>query len=158
ADQAALGVPIAWRKRLVGTLAVTAPPPRRFTADDVDLASLYADYAAIAIHETRQPEQENERNVRLQLLAPVGRTVRAGLQLDALCDSAVEVIHQLMGYPNVSIGLLDPLDLQTIVVKHHGGGFRGVMPGERRIHASQGVMGAAVRERRLQRSHDVTRD
>ena len=158
ANQTALGVPIVWRNRLIGTLAVTASPPRRFTADDVALASLYADFAAIAIHEASQLQQESERNMRLQLLARIGQTFAAGLQLDALCDSAVEVIHQLMGYPNVSIGLLDPLDPQTIVVKHHGGGFRNLVPGERRISVSQGVMGAAVRERRIQRSHDVTRD
>jgi signal transduction histidine kinase len=157
ADQAGLGVPITWRNRLIGTMAMTAPAPRRFTADDVALASLYAGYAAIAIHESRQHHQEMERNTRLQLLARIGRTFAAGLQLDALCESAVEVIHQLMGYPNVSIGLLDSLDPQTIVLKHHGGGFRGVVP-ERRIHVSQGVMGAAVRERRIQRSNDVTRD
>jgi signal transduction histidine kinase len=158
AEHAALAVPIFWRDQLVGTLAMTAAPPKRFRQDDVNLAMHFACHAAIAIHEARQNELESERNSRLDLLARIGRTFAAGLQLDALCESAVEVIHQLMGFPNVGLGLVDPLDPETIVVRHHGGGYRDAVPGERRFHVSQGVMGAAVRERRLQRLIDVTRD
>ena len=157
ADHAALGVPIFWGDQLVGTLAMTAAPPRRFCAADVELASQFASHAAIAIQYARLSALESERNSRLDLLARIGRTFAAGLQLDALCENAVEVIHQLMGYPNVGLGLVDALDPDMIVIRHHGGGFRDVVP-EQRFHVSQGVMGAAIRERRLQRVVDVHRD
>src|SRR5438132_1212372 len=157
-DRSVLGVPIFWRDALIGTLGIAARPPRRFVASDAQLISLYACHAAIAIQNARQNELESERNSRLDLLARIGRTFAAGLQLDALCENAVEVIHQLMGYPNVGLGLIDPLDPSTIVTRHHGGGFRNAVQGEQRFHVSQGVVGAAVRERRLQRVVDVARD
>ena len=158
ADQAALGVPIFWRESVVGSLGITAPAPRRFAAADAERASLFSCHAAIAIQNARQGVLDSRRNMRLDLLARIGRTFAAGLQLDALCENAVEVIHQLLGYPNVGLGLIDPSDPQVIVTRHHGGGFRDSVQGEQRFHISQGVMGAAVRERRLQRVVDVKHD
>ena len=55
-----------------------------------------------------------------------------------------------MGFPNVGLGLIDPRDPETIVIRHLGGGFRRPLPYERRISITQGIMGAAARERRVQ--------
>jgi len=157
-DRAVIGVPILWHDRLIGTFGIGAPPPRRFTDHDIEILTLFARHAAIAIQNARQYHREALRNERLALLARVGRNITAALDLDTLCEHAVQLIHELLGYPYVAIGLLEPEDPHTIVIRHRGGHNRDRVSGEHRFHISQGVMGAAVREGRIQMVDDVRRD
>src|SRR5262245_26477999 len=155
---AVLGVPILWGDELIGSFGLAAPPPRRFDSEDVQILSLYARHAAVAIQNARSYQREAERVERLELLARMGRSFATDLDLDTLCSNAVEMIHEYMGFPNVGLGLIEPRDPETIVIRHLGGGFRRPLPYERRIPISQGIMGAAARERRLQMVQDVRHD
>jgi signal transduction histidine kinase len=155
---AILGVPIFWRDQFIGSFGISAAPPRRFDANDVEILTIYSRHAAIAIENARQYQRETARNEEFSLLAGMGHALSADLDLDTLCANAVQMIHEHMGYPNVGLGLIEPEAPETIVIRHLGGGFQRFAPYERRIHISQGIMGAAVRERRAQLVHDVRQD
>jgi len=52
-----VGVPVIWMDEFLGVLDVFAEPPRKFERADADLLSLFANQAAIAIHNAQQYEQ-----------------------------------------------------------------------------------------------------
>lgn len=52
-DHAVVGVPIFWHDRLIGFFGIGAEPPRRFGENDVEMLSLFARHAAIAIENAR---------------------------------------------------------------------------------------------------------
>jgi signal transduction histidine kinase len=158
ADRPVIGAPIFWKDDLLGTIGAAGTAPKRFDQSDIDTLVLYARAMAIGIRHVWHHELEEKRQNRTALMSRISRSFAAGVDLHALCENAVRVIHELMGYPNVGLGLIDAADPDTIVGRYHGGAFRHLVQGEQRFHVSQGVIGAAVRERRLQRVVDVEKD
>ena len=65
--------------------------------------------AANGIPCARRYELEQLRTERLAIIARVGRIITAGLELNELLQTAADAIHQLLGYTNIAIPLLDPL-------------------------------------------------
>ena len=59
-NSAALGVPIRWGVEFLGTLSVWNAPPRPFSPADVELLSMFATHAAIAIRNSQQYEASRE--------------------------------------------------------------------------------------------------
>lgn len=155
---AVVAVPILWRERLLGFFGVGGEPPRRFDEADVQTLALFARHAAIAIENARRYQWELRRTERLALIARIGHIITADLALDDLLDRAAEAIHELLGYPNVDIPLVHPRDPETLVVRARGGAYKRHIAGEDRLPISQGIMGAAVRERKVQLVNDVAGD
>jgi GAF domain-containing protein len=158
ADHAVIGVPIWWAGQLIGYFGLGSPPPRRFVDDEIETLALFARHAAIAIENARRYERERRRTEQLALIARIGRTLTADLPLDELLQSAADAIHELLGYPNVAIPLIDPHDPTTLVIQFFGGAYRTVVGGLHRQPISEGIMGEAVRTRQLQLINDVTSD
>ncbi|MEM7051799.1 MAG: GAF domain-containing protein [Acidobacteriota bacterium] len=158
AENAVLGVPIFWHGDLIGFFGIGAQPPRRFDRSDVDILSLFARHAAVAIVNAERYQREKERAERLDLLAQVARIIAAGLDLDDLLDNAAEAIHRLLGYANVAIPVIDPAEPETLVLRAVGGSYRNLIQEVYRLPVAQGIMGAAVRERRTMLVQDVHRD
>ncbi|HEY3230700.1 MAG TPA: GAF domain-containing protein, partial [Roseiflexaceae bacterium] len=119
---------------------------------------LFARHAAIAIDNARRYELERRRTEQLTLIARIGRVLIADLPLDELLQSAADVIHELLGYPNVGIPLIDPADPLTLVARTFGGQYRSIAHGEYRLPISAGIIGAAARTRQVQLVNDVTAD
>ncbi|HEX6737536.1 MAG TPA: GAF domain-containing protein [Vicinamibacteria bacterium] len=157
ADHAVVAVPLQWRGRLLGFFGVGSPPPRRFGPEDVEALTLFGRHAAIAIENARLYALERRRSERLALLARVGQIITSDLELHELLDRAADTIHELLGYPNVDIPLLDP-NGRELVIRARGGRIKELISREDRIPIAQGIMGAAVRERRAQLVNDVAAD
>ena len=155
---AVVAVPILWRERLLGFFGVGGEAPRRFDEADVQTLALFARHAAIAIENARRYQWEQRRTERLALIARIGHIITADLALDDLLDRAAEAIHELLGYPNVDIPLVHPRDPETLVVRARGGAYKRHIAGEDRLPITQGIMGAAVRERRVQLVNDISKD
>jgi signal transduction histidine kinase len=155
---AVVAVPILWGERLLGFFGLGAPAPRRFDASNVETLALLARHAAIAIENARRYEWEQRRTERLALIARIGHIITADLALDDLLDRAAEAIHELLGYPNVDIPLVHPRDPDTLVVRARGGQYKRAIEHEDRLPIATGIMGAAVRERRVQLVNDVASD
>lgn len=60
ADHAVIGVPIVWRERLIGFFGIGAQPPRRFRPSDVEMLTLFARHAAVAINNAQLFEQAQQ--------------------------------------------------------------------------------------------------
>lgn len=157
-DDAVVGVPIVWRGRLTGVFGLGARAPRRFDAEDVRVLGLLARHTAVAIENARLYAREQRRSERLALIARVGRIITAGLDLDQILQRAADAIHEVLGYPNVDVPLVDPLDPETLCVRVRGGRYKELIAHEDRLPVTTGIMGAAVRERRAQLVNDVAAD
>jgi signal transduction histidine kinase len=88
----------------------------------------------------------------------VGRIIASDLKLFDMLQKTADAIHELLGYPNVDLPLLDERDPETLVVRIRGGSYKERIHHEDRIAITRGVMGAAVRERKTQVVNDVAAD
>jgi signal transduction histidine kinase len=180
-NDAILGMPIVWRGTMIGFFGIgrspktvhamgqrrgraansrAAAPPRarRFTQADVAALTEFARHAAIAIHNARTYELEQHRNERLRVISRIGGIITSDLRLSDLLKKAADAVHELLGYPNVAIALIDPEDPETLVLDTLGGHYRSIIHGEYRFPIDQGIMGAAVRARETMLVNDVLSD
>jgi signal transduction histidine kinase len=162
-----IGMPIVWLGRMVGFFGIgidieqaacEGRTSRRFTTKDLDSLAMFARYAAIAIQNARRYEREQQRAERIALIARIGHIVAAHLDLQDLLQRTADAIHELLGYPNVAIPLLDPADPSTLVLKTVGGFYKDIVKGEYRIPIAEGIMGAAARTRQIVLVNDVSQD
>ncbi len=167
AENAVLGMPIVSRGEMIGFFGIGTSPrrgsgevdrARPFTREDVATLTLFARHAAVAIDNARQYAREQARTERLALIARIGQIITADLRLSDLLERAADAIHELLGYPNVAIPLLDPGGRSELVLRTVGGHYKEIVRGEYRIPLERGIMGAAARERRTQLVNDVHAD
>lgn len=168
-DNAVIGVPIRWRGEMIGVVGVgTAPRPagrpgghrraRPLGVGDIDALTLFARHAAIAIVNARRYQEERQRSERFALVARVARLVTTHLHLDDLLRGAADAIHEILGFPNTGIALIDPEDPRTLVIRTVGGHFKTLIEGEHRIPITVGLMGVAARTRQVVLVNDVAND
>jgi signal transduction histidine kinase len=180
-NDAILGMPIVWRGSMIGFFGIgrsPKPPKRkaragkgsrrsrpsirprakRFTQSDVGALAEFARHAAIAIQNARAYELEQQRTERLRVITRVGGIITSDLRLSDMLKKAADAVHELLGYPNVAIALIDPDDASTLVLDTLGGHYRSIIHGEYRFPIDQGIMGAAVRARETVLVNDVLAD
>lgn len=181
-NDAILGMPIVWRGAMIGFFGIgrSPKPPqqtrarsrrsasparkaaltraRRFTQTDVTALGEFARHAAIAIQNARTYELEQQRTERLRVITRVGGIITSDLRLSDLLKKAADAVHELLGYPNVAIALIDPEDPQTLVLDTLGGHYRAIIHGEYQFSIDQGIMGAAARTRETVLVNDVLAD
>jgi signal transduction histidine kinase len=157
ADHCVIGMPIEWRGRMIGFLGVGGPGGR-LGAREVETLALFARPAAIAIANAWRYEDERQRADRMALVARVARLVTADLRLEELLQRAADAIHELLGFPNLAIPLIDPEQPGILVLSVKGGHYKPRIPGEYRIPITTGLMGEAARTRRTVLVNDVTAD
>jgi signal transduction histidine kinase len=167
-ENAVIGVPISWRGRVIGVFGLGRAPrppadgrlprPRPFTRGELGTLAAFARHAAIAIVNAREYQSVKRRTERLALIARVGQLITSHVRLDDLLATAADALHDLLGYQNVAIPLLLAEEPEVLVLHAFGGHYRQILRGEYRIPVRTGIMGAAVRERRVQLVNDVQRD
>jgi signal transduction histidine kinase len=165
-ENAVIGMPIVWHGRMIGFFGIgtdgSAAPSRRrkrrFTPDDVDTLALFARHAAVAIENARRYTWEQQRTERLARIARVGQIITSDLRLDDVLQSAADAIHELLGYQNIAIPLVEPQCPDTLVLTTVGGHYKRFVRGQYRIPLSEGIMGAAARERQVVLCNDVEND
>ena len=91
-DMTVIGVPIVWRGRLVGVFGLGSPPPRTFTAQDVETLSLFAKHAAIAIENARLFEGMQSALDEMQLLYETGRRINTALTMEDVVAAYLEQV------------------------------------------------------------------
>jgi signal transduction histidine kinase len=164
AQHAVLGVPIRWGREVVGVFGVGRSKERpghgvpSFGPRDIKRLETFARYASLAIHIARTAQNERQRAARLALISRVGRLITADLRVDDLLQTAADALHELLGYPNIAIPLLDRGPPEVLVVGTVGGFYKNVVRGEFRLPLTTGIMGAAARTRRIVLVNDVTTD
>jgi two-component system NarL family sensor kinase len=95
---------------------------------------------------------------RLRLVARIAARMHEETTLDALLQGTADAIHDMLGYPNVDIPMLDPEEPFTLVVTVRGGHYKRAIRQVDRIPVDRGVMGSAVRSRRTELVNDLSVD
>jgi two-component system, NarL family, sensor kinase len=95
---------------------------------------------------------------RLRLIARLAAGMHEAKPLDVLLQDTADAIHDVLGFPNVDIPLLDPDDPFTLVVQVRGGHYKQAIRQVDRIPLGRGIMAAAVRSRRTELVNDVRVD
>lgn len=158
ADNEVIGMPITWKGELSGFFGIGVAPPKRLPDGALQTLELFARHAGIAIENARRYERARRRTARFELVARVAQIINAGSELKSMLQQAADAIHDVLEFPNVDIPLIDPLDPEVLVVEIRGGGYKREIQGVDRLSIHEGVMGAAVRERRAQLVTDVYGD
>jgi len=164
ARHSVIGVPIRWGREVIGVFGMGRSKERhgggvpQFGARDTKRLETFARYASLAIHIARTAQNERQRAARLALISRVGRLITADLRVDELLQTAADALHELLGYPNIAIPLLDRGPPEVLVVGTVGGHYKSVVRGEYRLPLTTGIMGAAARTRRILLVNDVTHD
>jgi signal transduction histidine kinase len=156
-NHSVIGMPIQWHGRTIGFLGV-GTGTGLLGAEEVETLALFARPAAIAIANAQRYQDERQRGDRMTLVARVARLVTADLHLDELLQRAADAIHELLGFPNLAIPLIDPEQPGMLVLTVKGGHYKQLIPGEYRIPITQGLMGEAARTRRSVLVNDVASD
>lgn len=95
---------------------------------------------------------------RLKLLARIASRMHEELSLEALLQGTADAMHEMLGYPNVDIPMLDSEQPDTLVIRFRGGHYKRTIQHTDRIPISRGIMGSAVRLRRTEWVNDLSRD
>ena len=181
-NDAILGMPIVWRDAMIGFFGIGRSPKtvpatrgrgtrskasatstrrtaaRRFTQSDGAALGEFARHAAIAIQNARAYEVEQQRAERLRIITRIGAIITSDLRLRDLLKKAADAVHELLGYPNVAIALIDPEDPHTLILDTLGGHYRSIIHGEYQFPTDQGIMGAAARTKETVLVNDVLAD
>jgi PAS domain S-box-containing protein len=118
--RSALAAAIIVENEVIGFLHLESARPGAFTEDDGERLQVFADQAAVAIHNARLYESER-RQLRLsQTLQEVGALLTAQMSLEDVLDRILDLLAQVVSFDSVSIQLLDETGRLGMVV---GRGF-----------------------------------
>jgi len=118
---AILMVPMIWQGRVIGMISVLNDVERCFTRADLELLTLFANHAAIAVENARMYEQAQQeiaereraeetlrrRNRELALLNRAGQAFNSILDLDQVLVTVLEEVCRLLGVVASSVWLID---------------------------------------------------
>ncbi len=103
----AIAVPLLGRRGVIGVLTLSHEQPRHFNADHVSLLQAIASQAAIAIENAQLHAVELRRVKELVALNELTREINRFTHSAELFDHVPELLQQTMGYPAVSLWLIE---------------------------------------------------
>jgi len=137
-----LGVPICWGEQFLGVLNARADrPDRDFSDHDVQLATLLASQAAIAIHNARLYETVQRHMAELEALHRVSLDITVQLDLTRLLETLAANALQILEAASGGIYLYRPEhdDLEWVVAVGPG-----VAPVGSRLKRGEGLAGRVM--------------
>ena len=153
-----IGMPIVRHGELIGVFGIGVWPPKTLGDAEQSLLEHFARHAAVAIVNARRYSDEQRRAARFAMIARVAGLIASESELDQLLQRAADAIHELLGFASVDIPLIEPPDLQMLVVRTRGGEYKKRIHHVDRLSIESGIMGAAARTRRAQLVNDVSAD
>jgi len=116
-----LGVPVAYKGRIIGNLYLTDKlGGEEFSQEDQEAATLFASQAATAIENARLYEEERRRADEWKALFQLGGQVASSLDLHLLFATIVERAQQLLGTDVAMLSLLSPDGKDLVVTASTG--------------------------------------
>jgi GAF domain-containing protein/anti-sigma regulatory factor (Ser/Thr protein kinase) len=157
-ENAIIGVPILWRNQIIGAFGLGSPPPRQFTDQDVEVLSLFARHAAIAIINAKLFESQRQRTQRSAIINQIGQQISSSLDIHLILETAVQSLNAYFDGANVALLLLDPEDQETMVLRARSGVDHLTAPSEYRQSIHVGIIGEAARTRQTLLVADARND
>jgi GAF domain-containing protein len=96
-------VPIMVRGQMIGTLAISAPKERNFSADEIDIIRAAAERTAIAAENARLLEDSQNRVIKEQTISSITSKIGASVNLHNILQTAVEEIGRIIPGSEVAI-------------------------------------------------------
>ncbi len=151
-----LAVPLIVKNRVIGVIDLQAEQVGYFQPDDLRLLELTASRVAQAIENARLYTRVARQAQTLAVLNEIAREVTSILDLDPLLERIGELLRRIIDYQMFSILLLNEREqvLETQYAVRFG---HPVLPSEK-VPLDRGLVGTAVRERRLIHTGDVRKD
>ncbi len=104
-----MGVPLKWEDQVIGVLdVIDTNPARTFSQEDEWLLSLFANQAAIALHNARLFADLEQRVIQLDALRRIGQAVDLRQNLDDLLALIYEQTKRVMEADNFYVALYNP--------------------------------------------------
>jgi signal transduction histidine kinase len=158
AGQHMAAAPARWEGRLLGFVAIGMPAGSEPDSLTIERLALLARIAAVAIEHHRRRREVDRRTRRFELIARIASVVQHDLDLHVTLQRAADAIHEILGFPNVDIPLIDPANPGILVVHTRGGSYKDAIHFDDRLPIASGIMGAAASERRVQLVNDAQAD
>ncbi|MDH4138360.1 MAG: GAF domain-containing protein, partial [Anaerolineae bacterium] len=139
---AVLEVPLKWQNRTIGVLAIDADAQQRtFNQNDLWLATLFANQAAVAIENARIYEEKRKRVSQLRLIGGVIQKIASILNLDELLYPVAHLIGDTFRYYYTSI-LLVETNTNELLLKAVAGPYIETLVDRLRLKIGQeGIVG-----------------
>lgn len=103
-----LSAPLFWREEVTGVIHILHnTETNRFKQDDLTLLTLFANQAAIALHNAQLYSDAQQRSRRIALLNEITQAAISAPDLDAMLRSLVERLSKLFEADGVSIDIWD---------------------------------------------------
>jgi GAF domain-containing protein/response regulator RpfG family c-di-GMP phosphodiesterase len=166
---AVLSAPMIWQGQVTGVIHVRHDvESRRFTQADLELLTLFANHAAIAVEsarlyekalkeitERKQAEEAlRQRASQLALLNEIGRQVAALLDLDQVLDRAAHLVQERFGFHHVGL-FTQAAGEDRLVMRGRAGEFAPLFPPDHSVALGQGVVGWVGRHGQTMLANDV---
>jgi two-component system, NtrC family, sensor histidine kinase KinB len=152
-----LALPLEAKKRLMGLMEIyDKNPNRNFSADDIQLCQILATQTSLAIERAQLFEETRRRLSEVSTLYTMAQNISGSLDLQAVLDSIVVSLRQVIGCRGCCIFLLDPTE-QKLEIK----AADGLKPEWRQmatLNIGEGAAGTAVAQKRTIYIPDTRQD
>jgi phosphoserine phosphatase RsbU/P len=152
-----LAVPLIVKNRVIGVIDLQSEQVGYFQPEHLRLLELTASRVAQAIENARLYTRVARQAQTLAVLNEIAREVTSILDLDPLLERIGELLRRLIDYQMFSILLLNERD-QELEIQYSVRFGHPVSPAAEKVPMDRGLVGTAVRERRLVHAGDVRKD
>jgi two-component system NtrC family sensor kinase len=151
-------VPLVTREEIIGLMGLDyTTPGRRFSTQQVDLATTIGRQVAMAIENARLYSRQRRRALQLTVINEVGRRATSSLDLETLLRETASAIREGFNYDFVSILLSDETAGEVVQRAESGRAEHMHVPEYSQV-VEEGLIGWAVRHRRAIVVNDVSGD
>ena len=91
-QDAVIGLPISWRGRMIGFFGIGAAPPRTFSEQDIELLTLLARHAAIAITNAQLYTQAQQSLNETRLLYATSQRISNAMDVEGVIEAYLEQV------------------------------------------------------------------
>jgi sigma-B regulation protein RsbU (phosphoserine phosphatase) len=152
-----LAVPLIVKNRVIGVIDLQSEQVGYFQTEHLRLLELTASRVAQAIENARLYTRVARQAQTLAVLNEIAREVTSILDLDPLLERIGELLRRLIDYQMFSILLLNERE-QVLEIQYSVRFGHPVSTPAEKVPIDRGLVGTAVRERRLVHAGDVRKD
>jgi GAF domain-containing protein len=151
-----MGAPIVVRDRFVAVLDVAKAEPHSFTAQDLHYLTVFAEQAALMLHNTQLYEETRRQFEQLKVLHAVALLGTKASHEDELIEKTTQIIGEALYPDNFGILLKDEKEEKLVV--HSSYRTMSWDHDWQEVPLDHGIVGHVVRTQRPYRTGDVTND
>lgn len=105
--RAVISAPVVWQGQVTGVLHILDSGTRHFTEKELELLTLLANQAAIAIENARLLESERQRRGEAETLRQAATSLTSTLSLNAVLDIILTRLEEVVLYDSAAVFLLE---------------------------------------------------